>query len=65
MGTTAFRSDDDLRDLTGFNRKAKQLAQLRSMGVPLAARLRPTRRAAMAIEGETKSPPVEHGRPHW
>ena len=34
MGTTTFLSDDELRSLTGFHRKVKQVAQLRLMGVP-------------------------------
>lgn len=29
-----FLSDSDLRDLTGYVRRAKQVAQLRKMGIP-------------------------------
>ena len=64
MGTMTFLSDDELRDLTGFKRKAKQVAQLRSMGVPfwVNGQGRPVVPRSV-IEGETKSNPVRAWAP--
>ena len=64
MGTTAFLSDEELRNLTGFQRKAKQVAQLRLMGVPfwVNGRGRPVVPRSI-IEGETMLPAVRPWAP--
>ena len=55
MLTATFLDDEELRQLTGFAHKAKQVAQLRRMGIPfwLNAASRPVV-ARSALEGSKK-----------
>jgi hypothetical protein len=54
---TIFLSDEDLRELTGYAHKAKQVAQLRRMGLPffVNAAGRPVV-ALAAVEGGRSKP---------